>query len=120
MKHNMERDSMEKATERPWKVVRFEMSHESEVSNGVKIVSCDNGYTIADNETYYPHAITEPNAAIIVRAVNSHEALIEALERSNKHLKQARFLLSEETAAYAVLTEVIEQNAEALKLARGE
>lgn len=74
------KDNLENATARPWKVAHFEMSLESEVSNGVKIVSCENGDTIADNETYYPHAITEANAALIVRCVNSHDALVEALE----------------------------------------
>lgn len=56
----------------------------------------------------------------IVRAVNSHEALIEALERSQKHLKAFLDSLDTNTAAFVVTSEVIKQNANALKLAKGE
>lgn len=58
------------------------------------------------------------DAALIVKAVNSHADLVDALKRSQKHLETARGLFDETKAAYHVLTEVIEQNSAALAKAQ--
>lgn len=64
------------ATPLPWKIeplIRYEDSE----PEGLKIIG-SNGKTIANDETYYPWAMTRPNAELIVRAVNAHEDLVKA------------------------------------------
>lgn len=53
----------------PWKVHSMEQFH-SAGEFGIEIVSAD-GNVIADNQTYYPAAISEPDARRIVAAVNA-------------------------------------------------
>jgi len=53
----------------PWKVQSMEQFH-SAGEFGIEIVSAD-GNVIADNQTYYPAAISEPDARRIVAAVNA-------------------------------------------------
>jgi len=80
--HNQERVSMEKATERPWGI---------NLAHGVPTI-------FSQSKTGYPAICmmssgaekpnNEANAALIVRAVNSHEALIEALENLIKRTER--------------------------------
>ena len=71
-------DTKDNATPRPWKIQRFELRYNSGDRNGVRVVSAETDETITDNETYYPHGITDANAKLIVQAVNAHDALVEA------------------------------------------
>lgn len=80
MKHNMERDSMEKVTARPW-----EANTESDASmkrslevirSGDKVVALT-GHPDFDA---LPEDERKVNAALIVRAVNSYDALVESCE----------------------------------------
>lgn len=61
---------------------------------------------------FYPADVNarEATAAFIVRACNSHAALVEALERTAKHLQfLADNIIDDETAAYAACIEVCRQ-----------
>jgi len=67
----------EKHTPTPWKV----QPHDGWMANKlppIEILGAD-GRVVACNTSYYPTPISEANAAFIVKAVNSHTALVEAL-----------------------------------------
>lgn len=81
MKHNMEHISMEKATERPWKVGRVHLRLEQDEDSIPLIYTHDGALEVAQVRTSAPDSgEREANAALIVHAVNAHEALIEACE----------------------------------------
>lgn len=64
----------------PWRISNSE--DDAFTMNGAKpvaILTAD-GRRVACNETYYPTAIDEDDAADIVHAVNSHDALVDALK----------------------------------------
>jgi hypothetical protein len=58
---------MTEHTKEPWVVRELELY---EGGSGIEIVGAD-GYDVANNQTYYPKAITEANARRIVAAVNA-------------------------------------------------
>jgi hypothetical protein len=58
-------------TPTPWIVRPLELF---QCGEGVEIVGA-NGDTVADNQTYYPCAITPDNAALIVAAVNAYTVI---------------------------------------------
>lgn len=81
MKHNTERDSMEKATARPWKVGRVHLRLDQDADSIPLIYTHDGALEVAQVRTSAPDSgEREANAALIVRAVNSHDALVEACE----------------------------------------
>jgi hypothetical protein len=68
----------------PWRIEPLEL-HEG----GVKIaVVGANGETVADQQTYYPAEISDANAALIVRAINAYDELVEALEKAKQRIEQ--------------------------------
>ena len=75
------------------------------------------GEIVADNEPWYPKAVSPDDQALIVRAVNAHAELVRVLEAMQKFYEPMRFnresdnAKSDEIDALAIAT---------LKLARGE
>lgn len=61
----------------PWKIEPLTHYEDCE-PKGLKITA-SNGETIADDQTYYPWAISKENAIFIVKACNNHAKLLEAL-----------------------------------------
>lgn len=57
---------------------------------GIEILD-GNGEVVADNQTYYPTAITQENADIIVNAVNNHETLVSALRSIKRNLRSGEW-----------------------------
>jgi hypothetical protein len=73
------------------------------------------GHTVAH---IYPDT-GEDYAAFIVRACNSHAALVDALEVASKHLQfLCDNLIDDETAAHSVASEVCQQARAALAQAK--
>lgn len=80
-KARWEREALE-VTPLPWNVVYGYQSggpYEDGIQQSVDIIGA-NEDTVANNERYYPHAIKAADAELIVRSVNAHDALVEALE----------------------------------------
>ena len=66
---------MSKATPRPWVVHPLELYE----GYGAYAVIGNDGETVCDAQTYYPKAVKEADQRLIVRAVNAHDAMREAL-----------------------------------------
>lgn len=81
-------NNTDKATARPWKVIQTKCGQHDGEGDLVEIIGCDNEI-VADNQEFYPEAITEANAELIVKAVNSHDALVEALELASGYVGKA-------------------------------
>ena len=88
------------ATARPWHVG---------VKQAEKIIYTGNGWAVANCTVYHGTADAEEsaaNAALIVRAVNAHDAMREALERiaagDPTHTQFAALAISEARAAIAL------------------
>lgn len=110
MKHNMERVSMEKATARPWDC------NTTSKRDGFKYRFISSGAReIARIQVN--SEVDEANAAVIVRAVNSHEALIEALEMFADMVDDDKILTTTENREE--LIQALTMANEALRLARG-
>lgn len=103
--HNMEHISMEKATGRPWKV---------NVANGHPTQD-----GIDDGKGNWIGYANKADAALIVRAVNSHEALTEALKKAYDRLKNCEGDKTPDGESRENIEE-LELIESALKLARGE
>jgi len=74
-------------TPTPWKIIDY-VNAISEPS--VRIEGA-NGDTVADDEPYYPQPITPENAAHIVKCVNMHDELVEALKKCGMLLEHGGF-----------------------------
>ena len=111
-----------KHTPTPWKVIPLEKTTDNlDKPTGIAIASYNNEI-IANNEPYYPEAITKANAVFIVCAVNSHDSLLA----ENRRLKVSREALLTVTSAITKLLrssnnvvekELLRQATEALKQA---
>lgn len=135
MKHNTERVSMEKATERPWKLgdsKKDGMSFTRQIETSL-MGHCSIGYTEAPSGSEVMIKRSEANAALIVRAVNSHEKLLAALDnlvdlfRAGKNYEtQNPYTRPEVKAALEAIKEATGFKGDwmdakaALKLAKGE
>jgi hypothetical protein len=63
----------------PWRVAQMDLHHRSESGSGIAVVDAD-GFTICDNQTYYPHPLDPANAHTIAAAPDLLEACREALK----------------------------------------
>lgn len=110
----MKKDCTENATARPWII-----SNEEKESFGTLLIRTNLKTMFGDvvaRVIFTTQERMEANAALIVRAVNSHAALVEALEAARK-------LLSEpDSGGYCVAPDsvIFTQINAALKLAKGE
>lgn len=59
----------------PWQLKELDLY---EGSKGSEVISTDE--TVLDNQTYYPHAVSNEDAAFIVRACNAHYRFVAALQ----------------------------------------
>lgn len=64
----------------PWKLQRLDLFESGESGTGWKVVGA-NGETICDNQTYYPHPVSLPDARLIAAAPELLEALKSLLKR---------------------------------------
>lgn len=63
----------------PWKLSPY---GEQSGSLGLKCEIVDaSGKTVADNEKYYPQAVTPEDQSLIITAVNAHAALVSLVKR---------------------------------------
>ena len=100
---------MNKHTPTPW---RIELRYGGN-STGDSMVIGANDYFVCDNVSYYPD-----DQAFIVRAVNAHDALVEALRKiANLSESDCEKYVAK---ADSIACEVLAQLDIPLKLARGE
>ncbi len=69
---------MTQHTPGPWTLQSLTMYEGGEENTGWEVVGA-NGDTICDNQTYYPHAVSLPDARLIAAAPELLEALRETL-----------------------------------------
>lgn len=75
-------NKMEKAAARPWQVVKLDDNYYIQHGDGTKVNS---GHAVRTNCKEY-----KANAELIVRAVNSYDALLEACRESIAYLDEAK------------------------------
>lgn len=101
------------ATPRPWKYSPY---HKSIQSTEISKDGCVLKIADLDLASY---GVNEANAALIVRAVNNHDALIEALKIASKALDMDNFTKMDFQACKRAIDNALETATNDLKIERG-
>lgn len=104
------------AAARPWRQIEGEALRV--YAGDVLVANCSTDFTGAQaGEITERHAVAKANAAYIVRAINAHEAMREALTNSLDALTGLKGYFDAESHEYDTIDHEIKRTIAALKLA---